>query len=68
MSRRIGIQVTHIAEADGGEHPNKFVPLVSAHVRLYWPPLATEREVLDALTEGYLDAIGATRRKFEGTA
>lgn len=61
MSRRNGIQLTVQRSADGGEHPNRFIPAVSAHVRVYWPPLATRQEIEDALNEAHIQALDRIR-------
>lgn len=64
MSRRDGIQITVKREADGGETPNRYVPLTSAHVRVYWPPRATIDEVYAALDAAYDDALDAIHEKY----
>lgn len=53
MSARPGITVDATVPSDGGEQPNRFQPLVSVHVRAYWPPLATEAEIEEALTTAF---------------
>lgn len=64
MSSRPGVQVTVKREADGGEHPNRYIGLVSAHVRVYWPPLADIREVYKALDDAHNEALDAIYDKF----
>ena len=64
MSSRPGVQLTVRREAEGGEHPNRYIGLVSAHVRVYWPPLVDIDEIRYALGEAYekaLDEIDAKR-------
>lgn len=56
MAQRPGVQLTAHRPADGGEHPNRYFPTISAHIRVYWPPKATRDEVLQALTDAYLQA------------
>lgn len=64
MSSRPGVQVTVRREADGGEHPNRYVGLVSAHVRVYWPPLADVEEIRYALGAAYREAFDAINEKY----
>lgn len=64
MSARPGIQITVKREADGGEHPNRYVGLVSAHVRVYWPPLAAVEEIRYALGDAYNAAWDAINEKY----
>lgn len=64
MSARPGISVDAKIPADGGEHPNKFRPEVSVHIRASWPPLATEIEVKAAMynaIDAAWDAIAEKR-------
>ena len=63
MSSRPGIQITREYEADGGEHPNKYRPNVSAHIRVYWPPLATQSLIVATLDEAYWGALEAIRER-----
>lgn len=63
MAARPGIIVDVQHDADGGDHPNKYNPVVSVHVRAYWPPLATQRQVEDALKEAYVASLAAFRSK-----
>jgi len=64
MAQRPGIQLTVDKEADGGVSPNRFVPLISAHVRLYWPALATQSEVESALEEAYVLVLHEFRDRY----
>lgn len=56
MSSRPGVLATVIAPADGGVSPNRYVPAITAEVRVFWPPKATEAEVMDALTRAVAKA------------
>lgn len=53
MAARPGIQLTVTTPADGGESPNRYDPNVSAHIRVYWPPLATEDQIIWTLAEAF---------------
>lgn len=63
MSSRPGVEVTVQRPADGGEHPNRFIPFVSAHIRVFWPPLASEAEVALALAEATTEALKKIKEK-----
>ena len=59
MAGRPGVVVTVDKDADGGVSPNRFVPQISAHIRLYWPPRATIEEVTEALLQAYRETLEA---------
>lgn len=63
MARRPGFGVTVRADADGGKSPNTYMPLITAEVRLFWPPKATREQVLDALEQAVEEAM----EKFDTT-
>ncbi|UYL87675.1 hypothetical protein SEA_VRESIDENCE_35 [Arthrobacter phage VResidence] len=68
MSSRPGVLATHIAPADGGVSPNRYIPSITAEVRVFWPPLATEAEILDALNRAVASAhkqIDERRAEYE---
>jgi acetylornithine deacetylase/succinyl-diaminopimelate desuccinylase-like protein len=49
VTGRPGAIGTGRVPADGGDHPNKYHAEVTAHVRLYWPPNATDEQIDEAL-------------------
>jgi len=49
MTRRPGIETTVHLDSDGGVTPNAYSPHISAHVRVYWPPRATDEQIEQAL-------------------
>lgn len=59
MSRRPGIVVDHTQPADGGVPPNQYHALISVQVRCNWPPLATEAEIQQAMTDAFVKAMVA---------
>lgn len=61
MGSRPGVIANATVCADGGREPNKYIPYVSAYVRVHWPPLATDQEIDDALQAAVRDA----RRQIE---
>ena len=63
MSSRKGIQLTTKVATAPSEHPNKHVDYVSAHVRVYWPPLATRLQIIQALDAAYVQAKEEIRSK-----
>ena len=61
MSARDGVQLTVNRPVDGGESPNRYVPFVSAHVRIYWPP-GTDRDIIeDVAKQALYDALEEAR-------
>jgi hypothetical protein len=62
VSRRTGIIKTVRVKVDGGESPNAYVPLITAEVRVFWPPhTVTAAQVMTALVEAAeaaLDDLG----------
>jgi hypothetical protein len=62
-------------DADGGVHPNKYDPYVTAEFRVYWPPLATDAEIdraiddaIDGLRESIAERRQVVRRAHRATA
>jgi len=49
MSQRSSAYASVAHPADGGEHPNRFMPWVTVDLRVFWPPKATNEEVNAAL-------------------
>lgn len=68
MARRPGFAVTVRADADGGVSPNTYMPLITAEVRLFWPPRATREQCLDALNDCVEEAMDKFDREFQGDA
>lgn len=62
MASRIGVIADASLDADGGVSPNRYTPKVSAHIRVYWPPLATESEIMWTLAEAFEDARKQVRQ------
>lgn len=58
MSRRRGAVVRVDVDADGGRSPNAHVPLVTCEVRVFWPPLATEAQIMQAVHDATDKAVG----------
>jgi hypothetical protein len=56
MSSRPGITATVKHEADGGVSPNRYIGLITAEIRVHWPPLATPAQIELALREVIRDA------------
>lgn len=63
MSQRPGIQITKHESVDGGEHPNRYIPAVSAHIRLYWPAHVDLDTVTSTLEVAYTEALDAARAR-----
>lgn len=63
MSHRVSTYVTAKRKANGGVSPNAFVPWASGEIRLFWPPLATEDQVLDLLFDLYQQAVTDVKNK-----
>jgi len=61
VSGRPGIQITVKVPAEGGVPPNRYESVVSAHVRAYWPPEATDAEIAKALALAFAEAREAVR-------
>ncbi|UIW13450.1 hypothetical protein SEA_AMYEV_34 [Arthrobacter phage Amyev] len=59
MSSRPGVVTKQSAPADGGESPNRYAPFVTAELRVFWPPLATDEQIEDAITR----AVAETRKR-----
>ena len=57
MAQRPGVNVSIQVKADGGVSPNAYVPWITAEIRCFWPPRATEQEVEDAITALYHKAL-----------
>lgn len=56
MSARPNAYASVRRPCDGGESPNRYVPEITAEVRVFAPPRVSQEEVLDALAEAFLDA------------
>lgn len=65
MARRPGFGVTVRTDADGGVSPNVYMPLVTAEVRLFWPPKATREQCLDTLNQAVEEALDKFDREYE---
>lgn len=63
MSHRVSTYVTGKRKANGGVSPNAFKPWVSAEIRIFWPPLASEDQVLDLLFDLYQQAVTDVKNK-----
>lgn len=57
MSARPGFSVNVTEPADGGESPNRYMPWITAEIRCFWPPKATDAQVLDALQQAHEKAL-----------
>lgn len=57
MSRRRGVVARVDLDTDGGVSPNAYVPLVTCEVRVFWPPRATEAQIMDAIHDAADQAI-----------
>lgn len=57
MARRKSLVVDVKKEVDGGESPNKYIGLVSVHLRVNWPPRTDPDTVRDAITQAYKTAL-----------
>lgn len=66
MSSRPGVVVNVERPAEGGESPNRYVPWITAQVRVYWPPTSSYAEVVAALNEAHRQAL--TDIRFRGNA
>lgn len=49
MTSRPGIVATVRQPADGGQSPNRYVPEITAELRVFWPPRATPAEIRQAI-------------------
>ena len=65
MARRPGFGVTVRHDADGGQSPNFYMPLITAEVRLFWPPKATREQILDALEQAVEEAMDKFDQQYE---
>lgn len=64
MSSRPGVVADGQVMADGGEQPNKYAPYVSAQVRVFWPPKATDEEIERAIEQALAEArVRIARRR-----
>lgn len=57
MGSRPGFIVDQRHPADGGISPNAYAPWISVQVRCHFPPRATRGQVINALSEAYLEAL-----------
>lgn len=62
MSNRPGLRVTIRKPADGGASPNRYVPVITAEIRLHWPPKATADDIDAALSAAIDEARMALTR------
>ena len=57
MSSRACVHVNEYADADGGVHPNQYIPSVTVDLRVFYPPVkGNVRIALDALDDAYENA------------
>lgn len=66
MAKRPGLTVAVRNDADGGTSPNAYMPLVTAEIRLFWPPRATREQCLDTLNQAVEEALDKFDRDYEG--
>jgi hypothetical protein len=66
MARRRSAIGESQVDADGGRIPNQYQPFVSAHFRVYWPPLATGEEIEQAIDAALAELYEAVRTRQEG--
>lgn len=59
MAKRPGVIARASREVDGGQVPNNYIAAVTAEVRIFWPPTATNAEIAATLDE----AIANVRRQ-----
>lgn len=59
MSARRGVYVKRQEHADGGQHPNRYVPEITVEVRVFLPPgLGHEARACALLAEAAQEALG----------
>ena len=63
MTGRPGIETTVRLDADGGSTPNAYSPFISAHVRIYWPPRATDEQIEQALSAALNSARACIQKR-----
>lgn len=56
MSSRPGVVTKQSVPADGGESPNRYAPFVTAEIRVFWPPKATDEEIDAAIYRAVTEA------------
>ncbi|WGH21108.1 hypothetical protein SEA_CASSIA_35 [Arthrobacter phage Cassia] len=56
MSSRPGVVTKQSVPADGGESPNRYAPFVTAEIRVFWPPKATDEEIETAIHRAVVEA------------
>ncbi len=66
MSQRLGLQITCTAPTEPSVSPNLYIPEVSAHVRLYWPPQATWEEVEATMSRAFEQALEIAYDRYHG--
>lgn len=75
MSSRPGIIAVIRQDADGtgatmgttsGYSPTAYMPIITAEIRLHWPPRATREECLEALNRCVEQAMDRLDAKYEG--
>lgn len=67
MASRHGIvALVQNRDVDRGEPPNAYIQCITAEIRMFWPPLATDQQIEQALTGVLMQArqlIAAKRRR-----
>ncbi len=67
MGHRPGILVSHKQVVDGGESPNRFVPVLTTEVRCYWPANTSWEMIDDAIEAACAEARLMAINKWEET-
>ncbi|QGZ17334.1 hypothetical protein SEA_KAYLISSA_34 [Arthrobacter phage Kaylissa] len=66
MSSRPGVVTKQSVPADGGESPNRYAPFVTAEIRVFWPPKATDAEIERAIERAVAEARVRIDRRRSG--
>lgn len=75
MTKRPGFAVTVRQDADGtgatmgttsGYSPTAYMPIITAEIRLHWPPRATKEECLEALNRVVEEAMDKLDKRHAG--
>lgn len=68
MSQRPSVYVSLRVPCDGGESPNRFLPEITAEIRLFFPPAAMQPNVtnvlLDAIDNAFRDLVRLRRELY----